>query len=132
MEKNRDSPTPLKKSPIDCKTARCFGPPTFEEFLETLKTEVELLKEEISKLKEKEFIFKFGLERFASSPKDISFYTGFPNYNTLTTFWQYIEPNAANLTYYSNARDGSDIVPNVPFPYFNAAGNSSTYPAAYR
>ena len=37
-------------------------------------------------------------------------------------FWQYIEPNAANLTYYSSARDVSDFVSNVPFPCFNATG----------
>ena len=38
-------------------------------------------------------------------------------------FWQYIEPNAANLTYYSSAaRDVSGFVSNVPFPCFNATG----------
>jgi len=38
-------------------------------------------------------------------------------------FWQYIETNAANLTYYSNdTRDVSGFVSNVPFPCFNATG----------
>ena len=37
-------------------------------------------------------------------------------------FWQYIEPNAANLTYYSNTRNVSDIVSNVPFPHVNSSG----------
>lgn len=57
------------------------------------------MKEELSKATEKEYIFRFGLERFSTSPKDINFYTGFPDYETLVAFWQYIEPNAANLTY---------------------------------
>ena len=88
--------------------------------MENLKTEVEHLKEELCKAKEKEYIFSFGLERFSSSPEDINFYTGFPNYKTLVAFWQYIEPNAANLTYYSSAADVSGLVSNVPFPCFNA------------
>ena len=46
------------------------------ELMEDLKTEVEHLKEELSKAKEKEYIFKFGLDRFSSSPEDINFYTG--------------------------------------------------------
>ena len=83
--------------------------------MEDLKTEVEHLKEELSKAKEKEYIFKFGLERFSSSP---DFYTGFRDYKTLLAFWHYIEPNAANLTYYSSARDVSGSVSNVPFLFF--------------
>ena len=37
-------------------------------------------------------------------------------------FWHYIEPNAANLTYYSSARDVFGSVSNVPFPCFSATG----------
>ena len=87
--------------------------------MEDLKTEVEHLKEELSKAREKEYIFKFGLERFSSSP---DFYTGFRDYKTLLAFWHYIEPNAANLTYYSSARDVFGSVSNVPFPCFSATG----------
>ena len=122
VEKDRATPKLLKESPVDCKIAKCCGPLTVEETVETLKCEIEQLKEEITKLKEREYIFKFGLERFGSSSVDITFYTGFPNYDTLMAFWQYIEPNAANLTYYSNTRNVSEIVSNVPFPHFNAAG----------
>ena len=117
-----DSPMPLKESLVDCKTVKFFGPPTPGEFVEDLKTEVEHLQEELSKAKEKEYIFKFGLERFSSSPEDINFYNGFPDYNTIVAFGHYIEPNAANLTYYSSARDVSGSVSNVPFPCFNATG----------
>ena len=125
MEKNLqdlDSPMPLKESLVDCKTVKFFGPPTLGESVENLKTEVEHLKEELSKAKEKEHIFRFGLKRFSSSPEDINFYTGFPDYKTLVAFWQYIEPNAVNLTYYSSARDVSSFASNVPFPCFNATG----------
>ena len=87
-----------------------------------METEVEHLKEELSKAKEKEYIFKFGLERFSSSPEDINFYTGFPDYKTLVAFWHYIEPSAAYLTYHSSARDVSGSVSNVPFPCFSATG----------
>ena len=80
------------------------------------------MKEELSKAKEKEHIFRLRLERFSSSPEDKNFYTGFPDYKTLVAFWQYIEPNAANLTYYSSARDVSGFVSDVPFPCFNATG----------
>ena len=96
---------------------KLFGPPTLGEFEENLKIEVEHLKLELSKAKEKEDIFRFG-----SGAEDINFYTGFPDYKTLVAFWQYIEPNAGNLTYYSSARDVSGFVPNVPFPCFNATG----------
>ena len=115
MLQDRDSPMLLKESLPDFKTVKFSGPPTLEEFLENLKTEVEQLKEELCKAKEKEYLFKFGLERSSSSPEDINFYTGFPEYKTLVAFWQYIEPNAANLTYYSSAaRDVSGFVSNVP------------------
>ena len=74
MKKNLqdlDSPMPLKESLVDCKTVKFFGPPTLGESVENLKTEVEHLKEKLSKAKEKEHIFRFGLERFSSSPEDI-------------------------------------------------------------
>ena len=61
---DRDSPTLLKESLLDCKNAKFFGPPILGEFAENLKTEVEHLKEELSQAKEKEHIFRFGLERF--------------------------------------------------------------------
>ena len=74
------------------------------------------MKEELSKAKEKDYIFGFGLERFSSR------FLHWVPYKTLVAFWQYIEPNAAKLTYYSIARDVSGFVSNVPFPCFNATG----------
>ena len=79
------------------------------------------MKEELSKAKEKEYIFRFGPERFSSSTEDINFYTWFPDYETRVAFWYYIEPNTANLTYNSSARDVSGVL-NVPFRCFDATG----------
>jgi len=43
---------------------KVFGLPTFGEFVENLKTEIEHLNEELCKAKEKEYLFTFGLKRF--------------------------------------------------------------------
>ena len=71
----------------------------------------------------KNIFLGLGSKLKGSSPEDINFYTGFPDYKTLVAFWQYTEPNEANLTYYcSAARVVSGFVSNVPFPCFNATG----------
>ena len=54
MLQDRDLPMLLKESLPDCKTVELSGPPTLGEFVENLKTEVEHLKEELCKAKEKE------------------------------------------------------------------------------
>ena len=64
----------------------------------------------MQELKAKERISKFGLERFSSSNGDIKFYTGFPDYVTLSEFWEYVEPNAPKLTYFSFVRDNTDSI----------------------
>ena len=43
---------------------------------------------------------KFGLQRFAGNDKDIRFYTGLPNYNTLTSFYEFLGPAVTQLTYW--------------------------------
>ena len=83
----------------DCKTVKFSGPPSHGEFVENFRlwrTEVEHLKGELCKAKEKEYLFWFGLERFSSSAEDINFYPGFP------------------------ARDVSGFVSNVPFQMFHS------------
>ena len=63
----------------------------------------------------------FGLERFSKSPDDIHFYTGFPEYETLLEFWKYIELSASNLSYYSSARDTTQMnADDVFFLYLNS------------
>ena len=64
-----------------------IGPPTIEQFAEEKCLEVEILKKELSKAREKEYVFTFGLERFSKNPDDIHFYTGFPDYEALIAVW---------------------------------------------
>ena len=47
---------------------------------------------EISDLRQRLSLSKFGLERFASSDDDIFFYTGFQSYNALIAFWNFVKP----------------------------------------
>lgn len=42
---------------------------------------------------------RFGLERFSSNDNDIKFYTGFPSYKHFVLFYNFIQPNADNMTY---------------------------------
>lgn len=97
-----------------------FGPRTLEEFISETKEDSENMKVELARAKEKEHIFKFGLERFSGSRDDINFYTGFPDYDTLIEFWKYIEPNASRLTYYSYVRETTEVNLENKFPYLNA------------
>ena len=53
-----------------------------------MKKENGRLLHELQESKSKEMIYKFGLERFLGSSKDIKFYTGFPDYPTLIEFWK--------------------------------------------
>lgn len=43
---------------------------------------------------------KFGLQRFAGSDSDIWSYTGFPDYNTLTSFYEFLGPAVTQLNYW--------------------------------
>lgn len=45
---------------------------------------------------------KFGLQRFAGSDDDIRFYTGFPNYTTLVSFYEFLLPAAKELNYWGS------------------------------
>ena len=103
-------------------SGKFIGPPTLEEFAEARSLEVEPLKSELLKAREKEYVFMFGLERFAKSPDDIHFYTGFPDYETVLEFWKYIESSASNLTYYSSVRDTTQMNADDVFPYLNTPG----------
>ena len=42
---------------------------------------------------------KFGLERFSTDNESIKFYTGFPSYNHLVTFYEFVEPCAETMQY---------------------------------
>ena len=45
---------------------------------------------------------KFGLQRFAGSDEDIRFYTGFRNYSTLITFYEFLFPALYQLNYWGS------------------------------
>ena len=51
----------------------------------------------------------FGLQRFAGSDDDMGFYTGFPSYSALTSFYEFLLPSATRLNYL-----GSDNTENRP------------------
>ncbi|XP_041640500.1 uncharacterized protein LOC121508068 [Cheilinus undulatus] len=61
----------------------------------SLKAEVEHLKRLIEKLHMTE---RFGIQRFASSDKDIRFFTRFASYDLLMSFWAFIEPSLPFMT----------------------------------
>ena len=53
-------------------------------------------------------IHKFGLQRFSTDNDSIKFYTGFPTYQHLYRFYQFVEPSAQRMTYvYSAGVQGS-------------------------
>ena len=76
-----------------------------------LKQEIADLKQEIADMKLEKADMKleinmltFGLQRFAGSDDGIRFYTGFPSYSTITSFYEFLLPSATQLNYW-----GSDI-----------------------
>ncbi|XP_068758304.1 uncharacterized protein [Montipora capricornis] len=71
--------------------------------IETLNKEIEALNKENEDLKknirETNSKPKFHIEDYKSSDKDISFYTGFPNYDTLVLCFDLMKEKAKNLCY---------------------------------
>ena len=39
----------------------------------------------------------FGFQYFSGNDDDIGFYTGFPSYSTLTSFYKFLLPSATEL-----------------------------------
>ena len=105
-----------------------FGPHTVEELAREKSETADWLEEELARAKQREYIFMFGLERFSSSPTDINFYTGFPDYQTLMEFWKYVGPNASRLTYHSYVRDTMQVDMDDVFPYLN--GTERKFPSS--
>lgn len=96
-----------------------------DEFLEVneVKVENDLPSEDQSEvvayLKRQLELSKFGIERFKSSDDDIFFYTGFPNYDTLMAFWEYVKPCADSLITWKLARSKSEQNTTAVFPYLH-------------
>ena len=68
---------------------------SFRQVVSKLDSEKTLLSIEVQKL-------KFCLQRFAGSDADIRFYTGFPNYKTLISFYNFLLPAATQLNYWGS------------------------------
>lgn len=77
------------------------------------------LAEVVADLKCELALSKFCIERFKNSDDDIFFYTGFPNYNTLMVFWEYVKPCAESLISWNLARSKSEENFTASFPYLH-------------
>ena len=44
-------------------------------------------------------VHRFGLERFSSDDDSIKFYTGFPSYQHILLFYNFLKPTAEKMTY---------------------------------
>ena len=73
--------------------------------VEELQRQIEERDREIEKLKEQLRLEKFGISRFSHDNTLINFYTGFPSYVELVSFFKCIEPTAQNMTsaYYQSS-----------------------------
>ncbi|XP_041948199.1 uncharacterized protein LOC121709131 [Alosa sapidissima] len=60
---------------------------------EQLRQEIDTLREQLKIC----HLSKFGLQRFASSPEDIRFYTRFPSYKHLMAFWSLISTATSKM-----------------------------------
>jgi len=58
---------------------------------------------QICDLKQRLFVSKYGLERFASSDDDI-FYTGFQSYYSLSAFWNFVKSCSESSVRWNRAR----------------------------
>ena len=99
--KSTDTTDSLKKTITD-----------LEGQVEKLQLEVEALRKDVE-------ISRFALERFSNSSEDIVFYTGFPDYKTLTIFWEKIMPCASNLTRWNYARRKTGDKLSDTFPHLS-------------
>ncbi|KAL9951657.1 hypothetical protein ACROYT_G044369 [Oculina patagonica] len=110
-----------EKSTITC-SAACSKNEGHPMETSEVKRENEHQSEDLTKvivdLKRQLALSKFGVERFKHSDDDIFFYTGFPNYNTLMAFWEYVKPCAESLITWNFAR-GKSEENMTAFPYLH-------------
>jgi len=66
--------------------------------LEDLQTKINQLEKEICDLQDKLENARFDIDQFKDSPKDIAFFTGFADYETLLCF-DILKESAENLSY---------------------------------
>ena len=101
-ERNLNYVKPSKKNAKEaCEKPKPFADALVED-ISSLCRVVSKLDSEKASLKLKLDELKFGLQRFAGSDEDIRFYTGFPNYSTLITFYEFLLPAANLLNYWGS------------------------------
>ena len=77
---------------------------------ELLRQEVEKLRAELQMLKYKqENEPLFNIDDYKTSDKDISFYTGFPNYDTMVLCYNILLPKLGNISYGNHTRSQFDL-----------------------
>ena len=65
-----------------------------------LKLENERLKEDIVRMKfDMQKQVRFNIEKYKDNDEDVTFYTGFPDYNAMTMCYSIVEESAKNLNY---------------------------------
>ena len=103
----RPAPAQKQKSTLSSSTLRTTADSdsTENSQCQTSESVVEKLKHEIAELKVKVEVLtaeKFCLQRFAGNDDDIRFYTGFPSYATLCSFYEYLGPAVNQLNYWGS------------------------------
>ena len=67
-------------------------------FVYVLLERIEQLESQNTSLRSQLIHQTFYIERFSNSDEDIAYYTGFPGYDTLMTFWHYLGDKVNHLT----------------------------------
>ena len=64
-----------------------------------MEEQIKILQEKISALKIEVHKREFCIKRFQNDNESISFYTGFPNYETLMACFEFVANKAQNMSY---------------------------------
>lgn len=87
-------PTPAKRK-IPLEDAVLEGVENEDDERIRMKQKIDLLRKQIQ-------VEKFGLQQFCGSDSDIRFYAGFPDYNTLTSLYEFLGPAVTKLNYWGS------------------------------
>ena len=70
---------------------------------------------------------KFDIDNYKHSDEDISFFTGFPNYDTMLLCFSLLEKKAANLSYGHKMRLSFDEVGRKPAGIYHGGNEVKTW-----
>ena len=73
------------------------------EQLESQRSELESATAKVRVLESKLSSTQFCIERFIDSDEDFTYYTGFPSYQTLAIFWEYLGDRVNNLSHWNSS-----------------------------